>query len=362
MRIGMTVDPAALNVAFVTGGVVVWGGTEAIQGEADIQAATSRLLGRAPRIAWPRPEVRVALGTAYAQTKIIQGLPATASMATIAQIIQTSPGRFFLGATQDTVVARANRLDAGNVECALLNTNAIAAVQRGCRRAGLNATTFAPLIVADRLARERGERSEHEMLRGALGASQLARRTPLSTRMPSVEAHGSGSALITAGLVLCVSILTSAVTPLVIAHRQLSEAEAVLQSASADPSRARTAQREIGDAVRSAARVAAFERARTAKTLLLADITNALPADATLTWLRVDSLGITVTVLSPHAADVARDLAELPGVRNLRLVGGISQAAEAGHDLERITLAFGRVIDDGARTPLAASRDGDADR
>jgi len=128
-----------------------------------------------------------------------------------------------------------------------------------------------------------------------------------------------------------------------------------------------TTEREVAGMTAAMSTVETFEQHRISKTLLLSQLTQALPATATIAALTIDTTGTTVVVLAPRAADVVRGIEEIPGASQVDMLGPVNRefitpsgATLAGGaapvEMERVTVRF-RPAAEGttARQPLGAT-------
>ena len=73
-------------------------------------------------------------------------------------------------------------------------------------------------------------------------------------------------------------------------------------------------ERELARVTGALAEAAAFDAARYSPTLLLADLTAALPAGSAIVAFRADTADGSVVALAPRAAAVVRPLEKVPGL------------------------------------------------
>lgn len=88
------------------------------------------------------------------------------------------------------------------------------------------------------------------------------------------------------------------------------------------------------------AEAATFEARRPPLTLVLAELTTALPADAAITALRVDTVTTTMVVLAPRAASILAQLERVPTITGAELVGPVTREMVGARELERVTIRF----------------------
>jgi hypothetical protein len=100
-------------------------------------------------------------------------------------------------------------------------------------------------------------------------------------------------------------------------------------------------ERELARITGALAEAAAFDSARYSPTLLLADLTAALPTGSAVVAFRVDTASGSVVALAPRAAAVVQPLERLPGLVSPEIVGPVTRETVAGRELERVMVRFG---------------------
>jgi hypothetical protein len=117
------------------------------------------------------------------------------------------------------------------------------------------------------------------------------------------------------------------------------------------------AQRELNGTAAAIGRIADFDRQRTSATLLLAQLSDALPTGSALTTVKMDSTGGLVIGLGPHASDIVRAIGTIPGLTHVEILGSVTREMTSSAAMERVTVRFsGRPEQSRARVPLPASR------
>jgi hypothetical protein len=100
-------------------------------------------------------------------------------------------------------------------------------------------------------------------------------------------------------------------------------------------------ERELERVTQALAEAAAFDADRYSPTLLLADLTAALPQGSAVVAFTADTANGSVVALAPRAAAVVQPLEKVPGIVAPEIVGPVTREALAGRDLERVTIRFG---------------------
>jgi hypothetical protein len=86
------------------------------------------------------------------------------------------------------------------------------------------------------------------------------------------------------------------------------------------------------------ARAADFSRRRVATSLLIGEITRALPLEAAITTLRIDTSNVDIVVLSPRTAAVVDAVSDLPDVESPAIIGPVSRETVGPKEFERATI------------------------
>jgi hypothetical protein len=98
--------------------------------------------------------------------------------------------------------------------------------------------------------------------------------------------------------------------------------------------------RELARVTAALREAAEFGRNRYSPTLLLADVTAALPAGSALVSFQADSASGSLVALAPRAAAIVQPLETVPGVAAPEIVGPVTREALLGRELERVTIRF----------------------
>ncbi|HEU4882496.1 MAG TPA: hypothetical protein VFT45_09635 [Longimicrobium sp.] len=402
VTLGIAVGADRIRAVTLRAGRIV-AATEAEVGAGDsLSAAVAELVAAVPLPRFPRPRVVVALGPSLAQTRRIAGLPPLEDAGLLAQVVREGAGKFFLRNGVPLVVTGVRVVEPGTVWAAALDERAVRAVEAGCRTAGVRVDRFVPAVAV----LGRGLGGEHLLwpdggavaevrLRGGelesvrrLAAAQAPAVSPLApvpalarlgedgwrfadaygaASLPEYERmvhRASGAAAgevpgwrigLAAGA-LAAALAFAAVAP---ALRAMDAEDRAAGRIAAVQDRRRAAadtERELARVTDALAEAAAFDVGRYSPTLLLADLTAALPTGSAIVAFRVDTAGGSVVALAPRAAAVVRPLEKVPGIVAPEIVGPVTREALAGRELERVTVRFGIDAERRAR-PAAVEED-----
>jgi hypothetical protein len=146
--------------------------------------------------------------------------------------------------------------------------------------------------------------------------------------------------LAAAGIALACSVLAAVLAPGMAALRARGEASGRLTQLAATRRAADAAERELGRISDALMEVAAFERAHLSMSMLLAELTRALPEGSALLAIRVDSTSGNLVALAPRAASVLAPLERVRAIVAPEIVGPVTREAMGSRELERVTIRF----------------------
>jgi hypothetical protein len=376
-RIGFEVTPESVGAVIVRGGTVKWSVTEAIgDGEtasAVIERILPALLEMLPSPPWPRPRAWIAIDDPCSSVKTIRGLPPITDARALAQVIAATPERFFLGVTSGLVTTGIRVTEPGTGEAAAFEAGMLEALCATCAAAGVQVALVAPAEIAvAALPHEEvvdsTVNSAASACLSARAATLLSREEPVVVRPSRRDAQTSSRysrRLAIASAVAMLSLMAAVLTPTLIAMRTQAAARRVISSLALRRAKALLAERDMNGMTAAIATVESFEQHRLSKTLLLSQLTQALPATAVVTTLKIDTAGITLVALAPHAAAVVQGVGELPGASKVEMLGPVTRESQSGlpmvGQVEQVTVRFRMAPDRTvARRPLVAkARDGE---
>jgi hypothetical protein len=387
VSLGIAVGADRIRAVALRAGRIV-AATEAEVGPGDsLSAALAELLAGVPLPRFPRPRVVVALGPTLAQTRRIAGLPPLEDGKLLAQVVREGAGKFFLRNGVPLVTTGVRVVEPGTVWAAALDERAVRAVEAGCRTAGVRVDRFVPAVAVlgrglsgthllwpdgGAVAEVRLQGGELESVRRLSAAQAPVSEPPAAipalawlgehgwrfadaygaASLPEYERmvhRASGTAagdvppwrLAVAGGALAAALAFAAIAP---ALRAMQAEDRAMGRIAAVQDRRRVAsdtERELARVTEALAEAAAFDVGRYSPTLLLADLTAALPAGSAIVAFRADTAGGSVVALAPRAAAVVRPLEKVPGIVAPEIVGPVTREALPGRELERVTVRFG---------------------
>jgi hypothetical protein len=400
-RLGISIRRDVCAGLIVRRGRVLWrrrAGRDAIQG---VGPAIAELLATAPKRR-ARIRVTVAVGASYAQIKRISGVPSTMRADPASRLVRENVASFFLRSSLRLLTTGVQRGRDGATWSAALDGAPVEEIIDALRAAGFRPPVLVPepvaasmvlasgthhvadgevvaeLTITDRGALERVRRVRRGIDGGGRGdANRDWTAQPLSESSPALRSLGEEARNYLAAFAaaacppnhpltwrppadprrvrsLARLRLGVAATSLVLSATAAAVAPGI--RASVDASRV-TRIAERGESVRGEAdriesnlrqvtatldRVDRFASRRDDIPLLLADLAVTLPDSTALLSLRIDSVETSLSVLTPHAADVIVELAHVKRVVSPRILGSVVRDAGVRTPLERATIRFRR--------------------
>jgi Tfp pilus assembly protein PilN len=358
--------------------------TAAIADGGDLVAELGSLLGEAKR----RPRQMVVLvGASRSQLRTIAGLPKLDDTGALSRIVSEAPRRFFALAGP-AVTTDVYRDAAGLHWCAAVDRALIDALAATARRASMRLVAVIPILALvngharaggvthvdggvecvahlangrlESICRRRAvagaseERAAEQRAMDLAAARGASVRVPLAWRPPPTGAlggHARRVGALAAGVVLLG--ITAGLAETVGAIRAGAAAARQLATLGDVPRRLAASTAELQRTTIAIDQVERFATARRSMSTLLRDLATALPESTAITTLRVDSLGVTITAVAPHVADVVPALTGVSGAVMPQLTGAATREVMGGARLERATLRF-RFQRGGARRPTPA--------
>jgi hypothetical protein len=360
----------------------------------DLASVVASILSAAPLPPMRRRRVVVALGPSLAQTRRISGLPTSVDPRILAQVIRENPGRFFLRTATAPMTTGVRPVAPGVAWAAALDTDTVRAVDAGCRQAGYLIDAVVPAVAvlgaglqASRLVWRDGTVATEVLLQdGAMvevrrfAAGVAVPELPVPQAVPALAEAGDGfwkyadaygAALLPAtellalrvgalrehsvpawriavpSTLLAVAIAAGLVLPGLRAMRTAEDAAAQLALMGRERVESERVKRELGEVTSAVGEIAAFARRGYSPTLLMEDLTRALPAGTSLVAVRIDSAGGSLVALTTRAASFIAPMERVPGVAAPEIVGPVTREVAAGRPVERVSVRF--QLDAGAR-------------
>ena len=388
-RLGLGVSSTRVSAVVMDRERIVWAANRAREEATPLRETIRALLAEYPDKGfarrWTRPRVIVAIGAATAQLKRVAGIPDAASSGALPR---DHLSRFFLVNGVPVSPSGIRWVDANTGWVAAVDAPVITEVREGCREGHWRLHAVVPtavaleraveesrIAVADgdivmdisfaggrldsvrRIMRPGGAGLQEPRLVPALralgesgsivadayGAAHIAKDEPLaiSDDAGAARVAPSRARTLRAASACVLAIITAMFAPVFLAARQGAAARTRLAALSPQLRATLDSQRLLARTTAALASFTAFEQSRQPVTILLADITRALPAGSALLEFQVDSSGAGALVaLAPRAAQVVDALERVPGVTSPAIAGPVTQDAVGGHSLDRVTVRF----------------------
>ncbi len=347
--LGIAVEVGRVRAVAVTRGLVTWAGEAEYASHADLAEVLARLAAERPaRVR----TVRIALGAALADRKVVQAMPKLGAR-DLARHVALQPRRYFLANTVSLVTdavpfGRGNGNGRRPALIAAAPEPLLDAIAAGLRAAGLTPEAIAP---AEDFSGE-GNADPPGPLRhlGDAGARYAtayaaATRSPRLLLLPATlrernqrDRALSGRRWIIAG---ALSLALGAVSYVGALSRQRSGAEAELLRLRHGVTSALSARADLDRVTDALAFLAGVEQRRTHHAALLARVTVALPDSAFLAAFRVDPDGRGMLAgYAPRAADVVAALEHVVGLGGPALDGPVTREVQGSREWDRFTVRF----------------------
>ncbi len=365
----------------------------------DVRSAIAELLAAAPKHG---VRVTVAVGASYAQIKRISGVPPALRADLASRLVRENVTSFFLRSSPRLLATGVQRGRDGATWSAALDAALVEEVIDALRAAGFGSPAFVPepvaasfvltpgthhvvdgdvvaeLTTTDRGAlesvrrfrrgsdggrggdanfewsveslressptiRSLGEEARHYL--AAFAAATCPRNHPLTWHAPADPRRARLLArlrLAVAAAALVLSATAAGVAPGVRASVDVRRSMRLAERGEAARLEAERIEGELLRVTAALDRVDRFASRRDDIPMLLAEVARALPDSTALLSLRVDSVETSLSVLTPHAADVIVELANAEGVVSPRIIGSVVRDVGARTPLERATIRFRR--------------------
>ncbi len=185
----------------------------------------------------------------------------------------------------------------------------------------------------------------------AAGATRVPRREPIALGGHALRLtkEPSRRRLVAAGAACVAAIIIAILAPLGASMRVEHTARAQDATVHARVGAAERDAKDLGVTTAALGALASFSQSRRSLTLLLAQLTRALPEGSALIAVQVDSAGTgSVVAIGPHAAGIVDAVERVPGLTSPEIVGPVTRETTGGKQLDRVTVRF-RVVSGGAQ-------------
>lgn len=388
MRVALTVDRDVIRAIGVRGTRVRWTAEAAVSSPDDLGRGLGELLPRLPRSRWIRPSLLVGIGPWASQVKRLERLPSLANSKLYAALVAENAGRFFLRNGAPVVTGAVVRDPDGALWAAAFDEPVVEAVVAAARASRFRIRTIVPTVAAlghlvgngvlvygDGATRWRARYAARHLVElarapepsmpldapdvalapppglaengarfamayalasadlGVLPGVNLRRHRSFAARVPTWRAGVAVAAILIAA---CAAL----VAPILAARRSERAARAALAAMQADGREIANQVRELTQFTTALEDVGRFSAAVQPVSRLIAEAERALPQNAAVVTLRVDSATVALVLLAPRAVQALTALDHVPGAVNPQILGPLTHEAVAGQELERVTIRF----------------------
>jgi hypothetical protein len=347
--LGVAIEAGQVRAVAVTHGRVTWAGEAEYANHADLADVLARLAAERPaRVR----TVRVALGAALADRKVVETMPKLAAR-DLARHVALQPRRYFLASgvplvTDAVPFGRRNGNGHRPALIAAAPEPLLDAIAAGVRAAGLTPEAIAPAAdFSTEASDDRLGPLRHLGDAGARYATAYAAATrsprllllPASLRERNQRDRAlSGRRWVIAG---ALSLALGAVSYVGALARQRSGAEAELLRLRHGVTSALAARADLDRVTDALAFLSGVEQRRSHHAALLARVTAALPDSAFLAAFRVDPDGRSMLAgYAPRAADVVAALEHVAGLSEPALEGPVTREVQGTREWDRFTVRF----------------------
>jgi hypothetical protein len=344
------VDHHAINVVIVEHGEIIWSATAQLNAyhrvgdSAHMATALGGLLDGMPKYRWPKLRIDVAIGAPWSRVKLVRGVPSVRHHKEVIAMLRLNTSRF-VASPRPVVITGASAASANEYRVGVAEVGVISAITGEiCNRK----LRIGQIIPAESIELEEssvrssddgiGETGEAIAAQVAMGhvPSQLALRVKDNPAITLPDVSRSRIAAAAAVLFITIGIHFAAqgyIDGVLLARNRTALRRMLILSDSGSQEKA-----ELGRISRDLANAAKFSHRRISTALLLGAITQALPSEATVTTLRIDTANVDLVVLSPRTAAVVDAMSEVASIVAPTIIGPVSREMVGAHEMERATL------------------------
>ena len=394
-RLGLGIGRTRVSAVLVDGDTVKWAASRPLADGEHLADDVRMLLKSCPRSRLRPPIVVAAIGPAASQLKLVVDLPPLAESKAIAAVVREHASRFFLKNGVPLVFSGARAASPTSAWVAAFEEPDVRAVIDGCRAVDLTLHLVTPTAVALQFATlaraivwrddtvamsvsyadgapasvrssnsSEGEQALPEAVpffraiqdqfadvMDAAGAARVPHREPIALRGPAIRSTAKPSRRrVAISAAVCVgAIVLALLVPFAASMRVERSARARDAALHARLRGAERDARDLANATAALGALASFSQSHRPFTLLLAQLTRALPEGSALLALQIDSAGSgSIAAIGPHAAAIVDAVERVPGFASPEIVGPVTRESVAGKQLDRVTVRF-RLVPEGVQ-------------
>lgn len=393
-RLGLGIGGRRVSAVLIDGDTVRWAAARPRTEDEPLAHTIGALLAACPRSRLRPPIVVAAVGPAAAQLKLVTDLPPLAQRTALAAVVREHASRFFLKNGIPLLFSEVRTISPTSVWIASFEEPVVRDAIVACNDAGLTLRMVTPAAIALRLATTESailwndddvdlvisyvdgipaiarsapstERphalprflpafaaliGREAELMDAAGAARVPRMEPIALRGQGLRLtkEPTRRRLAVSGAVCVAAIVSVLLVPAIASWHVTRQAHVLDAAVQRQVRGAERDARELASVTSALGALAAFTQSRRSLTLLLAQLTRALPEGSALLAFQLDSAGTgSIVAVAPRAAAVVDAVERVPGFASPEIVGPVTREAAAGKQLDRVTVRF-HVVPDGA--------------
>lgn len=386
-RLGLGIGRRRVSAVWLDGDTVRWAASRSRSDDEALARTLVALLAECPRSRLRPPIVTAAIGPASAQLKLVSDLPPLADPAALTAVVREHASRFFLKNGVPLVFSGARAVSPTSAWVAAFEEPLVRAIVDACGALGFTVHLVTPTAVALRFAMSGetivwnddavdlavtytdGAPSSVRSVPGtsalgalppfapalstlagraadlmdAAGAARVPRSEPIALRGRPMRLtrEPSRRRLVLALTVCAVAIGSALLIPGIASWRAARAARARDVALAARVRATERDARELASVTSALSAIASFTQSRRSATLLLAQLTRALPEGTALLAVQLDSAGAgNIVAVGPRAAAVVDVVERVPGIASPEIVGPVTRETAAGKALDRVTVRF----------------------
>ncbi len=386
-RLGFGIGRRRVSAVLLDRDTVRWAAVKLRVDDEPLGCTLDALLSECPRWKLRPPIVAAAIGPHAAQFKLLSDLPPMAQPAALAAIVREHASRFFLKNGVPLLFSGARAMSPTSAWVAAFEEPVVRAIADACDSFGLTLHMVTPTAVALGFATSadaivwndddvtlgvtyadgapssvrsapdittpgappafapvfRALASRSTDLMDAAGAACVPRTEPIALRARDTRLtrEPSRRRLVIAAFVCATMTVGALGVPGIASWRVARSARA--QDVAVRP-RVRATEsdaRALASVTAELSAIATFTQSRRSATLLLAQLTRALPERSSLLALQVDSAGTgSLVAIGSQAGAVVDAVERVPGIASPEIVGPVSRETTGGTPLDRVTVRF----------------------
>jgi hypothetical protein len=375
-RLGVFVGRTDVAVVVIERGKTIWtaavplGSDPQITGPAHIASTLGSMLDRVPRYGWRAPRVDIALDQPWARIKLVKGVPSVGRKLELLSMLRLNTARF-VASSRPVIITGANEIAPGEVQIGVADLRVVEAITHEIANRNLRVGRFVPAASFESVrlssdAAPEGSDEREILLRQSIAARvTLAPESSQLGLLPKdnpaiVMPDASRGRIVLAGTALAATVLIYFGGQLHSERASLIRDRAYVRGIAALSDSGMQEKAELGSLNHDLANAARFSRHRVSMTALLGAITQALPAEAVITTIRVDTANVDIVTLSPRTAAVVGALSDVASVTAPTIIGPVSRETVGPAELERATIRMRLAPDYGrAKIGFKVERDDD---